>query len=134
MAAAATFHNTRPERVVFMPAHGHDDEPDLPARTRKPETIHAMPDAPLVQLQSSCPVRSDGAHSLALLHPSRATLAAFVSSHSQPQFPESAVASFYLLDAGLSFFTARPRSARVSMAQPRRRWAAAACMQPVDAQ
>lgn len=96
-AAAAAFHNTR-ARCFHA---SDDDEPDLPARTRKPETIHAMPDAPLAQLQSSCPVRLGGAHSLASLHPSRATLAAFVSSHSQPQFPESAVASFYLFDAGL---------------------------------
>ena len=38
-----------------MPDRGHDDEPDLPARTRKPEGKAARPDALLAQLQSWCP-------------------------------------------------------------------------------
>jgi hypothetical protein len=50
-------HSTTPERVVSMPGRGHDDEPDLPARTRtrKPEGKAARPDALLAQLQSGCP-------------------------------------------------------------------------------
>jgi len=43
------------ERVVSMPGRGHDDEPDLPARTRKPESKAAMPEGLLAQLQSWCP-------------------------------------------------------------------------------
>ena len=103
------------------------------ARTRKPETFDAMPDVPLALLQSSCPVHCGSSHSLDSLQLSRATLAAFISSHIQPQFPESAVASFYLFDAGLSSLTARPRPARVLMAPLDRRWVAATFMQVEEA-
>jgi hypothetical protein len=78
------------------------------ARTRKPETLTTPCQMQASPAQSSCPVLRGRSDSPASLHRSRATLSAFVSSHIQPQFPESVVASFYLFDAGLSSLTARP--------------------------
>jgi hypothetical protein len=135
-------HSTTPERVVSMPGRGHDDEPDLPARTAdaqaRGQSRHAgstpSPAAILV------PIAQHSA-AAALIRWSRCIRPGPrwpPSSHHTQSAPVSRICCciFLSLHAGLSSLTARSRSRSCPGQRDsswHRRWAAAASMQLVDA-